>query len=408
VAQSAKAIVNFGVALREAGVKIGTAYREIQRREDEASSWMQRFIYREIEQRTRTRGAGYWDEMFPRLSSEQRARQRIRRMLTRSTVAGVAAAAGASAAEVLSIVGEGVTALGAVPLGLATVAAEMVYTTALEIDLAFDLASIYGVPFEHDDVGEISTLLALALGVDLVQEPTRHDKPAAPGETKLRRVMRQMVREDFAQSVSKGVVRNAVLRNAVPVLGIVVSATWNQIVLRRFAEAVHTAVRQRVAITRACREVHLGELNHASVILDGAWLIATSDGDIGHHESLALATLIDSLPLPQRIAAHEASFSDDEEEWFERVVALDESARGVLIEVLSLVASADGTLNTPERRFLRRIARTLGRAIDLTAVERAMAQLRRGELPGSAAVAPERPDLVESMAQTGGPALAPA
>ena len=408
MAQSAKAIVNFGVALREAGVKIGTAYRELERREDEASSWMQRFIYREIEQRTRTRGAGYWDEMFPRLSSEQRARQRIRRMLTRSTVAGVAAAAGASAAEVLSIVGEGVTALGAVPLGLATVAAEMVYTTALEIDLAFDLASIYGVPFEHDDVGEISTLLALALGIDLVQEPTRHDKPTAPGETKLRRVMRQMAREDFAQSVSKGVVRNAVLRNAVPVVGIVVSAAWNQIVLRRFAEAVHTAVRQRVAITRACRAVQLGELNHANVILDGAWLIATSDGDIGHHESLALATLIDSLPLPQRIAAHEASFSDDEEEWFERIVALDESARGVLIEVLSLVASADGTLNTPERRFLRRIARTLGRQIDLTAVERTMAELRRGELPGSAAVAPERPDLVESTARTGGPELVPA
>jgi len=408
VAQSAKAIVNFGVALREAGVKIGTAYRELERREDEASSWMQRFIYREIEERTRTRGAGYWDEMFPRLSPEQRARRRIRRMLTRSTVAGVAAAAGASAAEVLSIVGEGVTALGAVPLGLATVAAEMVYTTALEIDLAFDLASIYGVPFAHDDVGEISTLLALALGIDLVQEPTRHDKPAAPGETKLRRVMRQMVREDFAQSVSKGVVRNAVLRNAVPVVGIVVSAAWNQIVLRRFAEAVHSAVRQRVAITRACRAVQLGELNHASVILDGAWLIATSDGDIGHHESLALATLIDSLPLPQRIAAHEASFSDDEEEWFERIVALDESARGVLIEVLSLVASADGTLNTPERRFLRRIARTLGRPIDLTAVERTMSRLGRGELPGTAAAAPERSDLVESIAQTGGPELAPA
>ena len=83
MAQSAKAIVNFGVALREAGVKIGTAYREIERREDEASSWMQRFIYREIEQRTRTRGARYWDELFPGLSPEQRARQRIRRMLTR-------------------------------------------------------------------------------------------------------------------------------------------------------------------------------------------------------------------------------------------------------------------------------------------------------------------------------------
>jgi len=381
LSQSSKAISNFGIALREAGVKIHTAYRELERKEDEASSWMQRFIYREIEQRTSTRGASYWDEQFPRMSAEERARARIRRMLTRATVAGVAAAAGASTAEVLSIVGKGVAAFGAIPLGLLTVGAEMVYTTAIEIDLAFDLASIYGVPFARDDVGEISTLLALALGVDLVEEPTRHDKPVAPGETKMWRVMRQMQREDFAQRVGRGVVRQAVLRNAVPLVGIIISAAWNQIVLRRFAEQVHTAVRQRVAITRACKDMHLGEPHTARIILDGAWLLATADGDVGHHESLVLATLIDSLPLPQRMPADEASFSDDEEQWFTRIGALDDKARNVLLDVLSLVASADGTLNTPERRFLRRTARALGRELDLIELERSMEQLRRGEAP---------------------------
>lgn len=382
-----KALSNLGIALREAGVKIHTAYRELERKEDQASSWMQRFIYREIEQRTSTRGAAYWDELFPALSPEQRAQARIRRMLTRATVAGVAAAAGASTAEVLSIVGKGVTAFGAIPLGLATVGAEMVYTTAIEIDLAFDLASIYGVPFARDDVGEISTLLALALGVALVEEPTRHDKPIAPGETKMWRVMRQMQREDFAQSVGRGVVRQAILRNAVPVVGVIISAAWNQVVLRRFAEQVHTAVRQRLAITRACKDKQLGEPHAARVILDGAWLIATADGDVGHHESLVLASLIDSLPLPQRMPADEASFSDDEEEWFTRITALDDQARGVLLDVLSLVASADGTLNTPERRFLRRTAHALGRDLDLIDVVRSMEQLRRGEAPRNSALA---------------------
>lgn len=386
--QSATALSNFGIALREAGVKIHTAYRELERREDEASSWMQRFIYREIEQRTSTRGAAYWDAMFPGLSPEQRARARMQRMLTRATVAGLAAAAGATSAELLSITGKGLTALGAVPLGLATVGAEMVYTTAIQIDLAFDLASIYGVPFAHDDVGEISTLLALAFGVDLVEEPTRHDKPTAPGETKMWRVMRQMTREDFAQSVGRGVVRQAILRNAVPLIGIIVSAAWHQIVLRRFAEQAHAAVRQRLAITCACRDVHLGELKTAHTIIDGAWLIATADGEVGHHESLVLATLIDSLPLPARMPANEASFSDDEEEWFTRIDVLDDKTRSVLLDVLSLMASADGTLNTPERRFLRRAARALGRQINLVELERSMEQLRRGEMRQPVSSAP--------------------
>jgi tellurite resistance protein len=394
VTQSAKALSNFGIALREAGVKIQTAYREIERKEDEASSWMQRFIYREIEQRTRTRGPAYWDEQFPGRSPEQRAQARMRRMLTRATVAGIGAAAGASTAEVLSIAGEGIAALGAIPLGLLSVGAEMVYTTALQIDLAFDLASIYGVPFAHDDVGEISTLLALALGVDLVEEPHVHDKPVAPGETKMWRVMRQMQREDFAQSVGKGVVQQAVLRNAVPVVGVIVSAAWNQIVLRRFANQVHTAVRQRVAITRACRDMHLGDPHTARIILDGAWLIATSDGSLGHHESLVLATLIDSLPVPQRIDAGEVSFSEDEEEWFVRMATLDEAARGVLVDVLSLVASADGALVTPERRFLRRVAKALGREIDLVAVEHSLERLRNGEAPRHSTAFTPQPQFV--------------
>ena len=382
------ALANLGTALREAGTKINTAVRELKRREDEASNWMQRFIYREIEQRSHTRGMDHWDRLFPGLPAEERARRRIARMLTRATVAGVTAAAGASTAEVLSIVGEGVSAFAAVPLGLLSVGAEALYTTALQIDLAFDLASIYAVPFAHDDVGEISTLLALALGVDLVREPTRHDKPFAAGETagdtKPWRVVRQMQREDFAQRVSRGVVQQAVLRNAVPVVGVLVSAAWNQIVLRRFANQVHTVVRQRLAITRACRNIQLGEQHEqeaARMILDGAWLMATADGDIGHQESLALAVLIDSLPLPERIAIHEQSFSDDEEDWFWRINALPPSARDVLVEVLSLVASADGVFTTPERRFLKRLSRALGREIDLAAIERMVDRIRQGETP---------------------------
>jgi tellurite resistance protein len=110
-------------------------------------------------------------------------------------------------------------------------------------------------------------------------------------------------------------------------------------------------------------------------------LLATADGDIRHQESLALAVLIDSLPLPERIAVDEASFCDDEEEWFERVSSLPATAQGALIDVLSVVASADGVFTTPERRFLKRLSRALGRAIDLQAIERMVERIRRGDAP---------------------------
>jgi tellurite resistance protein len=345
---------------------------------------MQRFIHKEIEQRTRTRDAAYWDATFPGLTRAERAQKRIDRMLVRGTVAGVAAAAGASAAELMSIWSQGGAGLLAAPLGLVSVGAEMVYTTALQIDLAFDLASIYGVPFAHDDVGEISTLLALALGVDLVKEPTKHDKLANgqnAGETKPWRVMRQIQRDDFAQRVGRELIQQSVLRHIVPVASVLVSAAWNQVVLRRYAQQVHATVKQRLAIVQACRAVQLGDAHSARTILDGAWLIATADGDIEHQEAVALATLIDSLPLPQRISVKEASFPDDEEPWFEAAVSqLEPAARGALLNVLVYVAIADGDLSTPEKRFLRRLGKQLGTHVDLAEIDKIADRLRSGEV----------------------------
>jgi tellurite resistance protein len=319
--------------------------------------------------------------MFPGLSSEERASKRIRRMVTRATVAGTLAAAGASSAEVLSIVSEGVGTVAAIPIGLVSVGAEMLYVTALQIDLAFDLAGIYGVPFAGDDVGEISTMLAMALGVDFVREPTRHDKPAMPGETKPWRVLRQMQRGDFSKRVSKAVVQQSVLRNIVPVAGVIVSAVWNQVVLRRFAREVHTAVRQRLAIVNAFRDVQLGDLATTRLVLDGAWLMATADGELDHQEALALSTLIDSLKLPERIAVDDASFTDDEEGWFARLAGIAPHARPVLIDVLALIASADGEFTIPERRFLKRLASTLACEIDLGTIERMVGRMRDGRAP---------------------------
>ena len=299
-------------------------------------------------------------------------------MLTRATVAGVVAGAGATAAELLSIGSEGAAAAAAVPLGIVSVGAEMLYITALEIDLAFDLATIYNVPFERDAVGEIATMLGLALGVGLSEEPSVHDQAVAPGETKPWRVLRQMQRGDFSKRVSKAVVQQSVLRNVVPVAGVVVGAVWNQIVLRRFARAVHTAMRQRVMIVRAFERVKLDDADSARIVLDGAWLLATADGAIGHREALALSTLIRSLGLPERIAANEPSVAEDEEAWFDRLRALDPKAHGVLLDVLALVASTDGEFTTAERRFLRRVAKALGREIDLVEIERTVASLRVG------------------------------
>jgi hypothetical protein len=53
------------------------------------------------------------------------------------------------------------------------------------------------------------------------------------------------------------------------------------------------------------------------------------------------------------------------------------------------VAGADGDFTIPERRFLERLARTLGRELDLDAIGRTVARLWVGEAaPEAEAAAP--------------------
>ncbi len=366
------------VGLQEAGTKVGGAVSEILARDGAAESWLQRVILREVANRARTRGPEYWEAQFPGLSPQERAEARIGRMLARCTAASIAAAATATTAELMPIVTDGTFSPIAIPLGVVSVGAEMLYTTAMPIDLAFDLASIYGVPLAPDDVGEISTLLAASLGVAL-DGGTAEEASSTTGNGKVGRVLGLMQRDDFANQIGTALLQRSVARNVVPIASVIVSAAWNQLMLRRFARQVHAAVRRRLGIVRACRDVRLGDPVAARTMLDGAWLIATADGEVGHQEALALATLIESLGVSEQIDVDDASFADDEEAWFTRLPQLADAVHPILIRVLVMVAGASGSLGVPERRFLHRLGATLHRQLDFATIERFVAQLREGE-----------------------------
>ena len=327
----------------------------------------------------RTRGPAYWDELYPSLSVEQRAEERIRRAATRATVAGVAAAAGASAAELATAGSEGWALPVTAPFGLLSVGADVLYATILQIELAFDVASIYGVPFAEDDVGEITTLLALPLGVSFPEDPEPEvAAESAPGPW---RSVATMYGEGFADSVGSRLLQIGVARDLVPIAGILVSAVGNQMHFRRYTRHVLAAVRHRAAIVHACRRVG-ADVGAARLLAEGAWLMASGCGPVGRREALVFAMLIDQLPGVGSNEVHEA-FGRDEDGWLARASELSSEAKDALLEVLVVVASADGELDTFERRFLQRVARALGRELDLFAVERHCARLREGEVPGS-------------------------
>jgi tellurite resistance protein len=156
-----------------------------------------------------------------------------------------------------------------------------------------------------------------------------------------------------------------VVKNSVPLLGVAISARWNHVATRRLGRTVKKYVRYRRALVHGCKQLRLESVGDPTVLIEGAWLLATMDGEAGHEEVMAMAFIMDQLSAEQRRGIElDATLGDDEEEWFELLVKTPREMHDALLDVLYLMAATDKHVQAAERRFLRRVGRALGREID--------------------------------------------
>jgi len=346
-------------------------------------SWFRKIIAAHVKKHAAEVHAEHWDRVYPGLDVEQRADHQIRRVARKTVATAVAAATLSSAGELASLFSEGLAAPVGIPATIVAMTMEGAYTSLLQIDLACDLASIYGVPFDPDDVGEVATLFALALEVDVKkkapeqQEEDDHEKPRD-----LTSKLMELEDGDLAKKIGRKMLEDAVIKNVLPVVGIAVAARWNYLGTRRLAAAVRKYVRYRRALRHTLERLDLSGVTDPGVLVEGAWLLATVDGDAAHEELMAVAAIMDHLsPEARRVLELDKALGEDEEDWFESLARLPRAMHDPLLDVLYLIAATDRTLCPSERRFLRRVAKALGREVDLGRVDRICRHLASGEDP---------------------------
>jgi hypothetical protein len=150
-------------------------------------------------------------------------------------------------------------------------------------------------------------------------------------------------------------------------------------VTKRLGATVRKYIRYRRALIKGCSGLRLHHVVDPALLVEGAWLLATSDGDAGHEEVMALALIMDQLPADKRSVIQNKSLGKDEEEWFEHLAKAPKEMVLPLLSVLYLIAATDREIQASERRFLRRVGRTVGLPIDFARLERICRHLADGE-----------------------------
>jgi uncharacterized tellurite resistance protein B-like protein len=254
----------------------------------------------------------------------------------------------------------------------------MLYRSILHLDLTCDLAEIFGVSYDASHEQDFWRLYALAFGT------SDHDDDGDAGDRgkELVREVTHVEGEDVGEKIGHLVLGESIMRNVVPVVGVISSAITNVVLTRKMGNTVRRYFRyQRAFAETFTHAIELLDGETRDLLIEGIWFIFAADGKLSPEEAACLAKLVHKLdPVTRHAVTHR--FVEDELDWTDRIgKGVPEELRDVFLHALEVAAAVDKEVSVPERKILRRAARALGRDFDPARIEKMMADFEeRGVL----------------------------
>src|SRR6185369_16448115 len=155
--------------------------------------------------------------------------------------------------------------------------------------------------------------------------------------------------------------------------GIFTSAVTNYLMTRRLGDTVRRYMRYQRALDTVVSRASVTCHDHLDLLIEGIWFIFTADGKLIPEEAAFLAHMLKKLD-PLRRRATIARFVEDELDWTVRIkTEVPEGLRDLFMHTLEVAAAVDKEVGLPERKILRRAARSLQREFSEERVARMMA-----------------------------------
>jgi hypothetical protein len=356
------------VLIKSLGQEIG-----VRADEEKPRGWFTRLARWYLARRfAKAEGAHAHAESHPLdATANRRAQRAITIACVKSAISGAISGSVSTGATLATAQTEGALAFAAVPVAAGAIGGEMLYRSILQLDLTCDLAEIFGLSYDPAHEEDLWRLYALAFGT------SDHDDDAEAEGDQGKELVREVTHvegEDVGEKIGHLVLGESIMRNVVPVIGIVSSAITNVVLTRKMGHTVRRYFRyQRAFADTFAHAIELLQGEPRDLLIEGMWFIFTADGKLTPEEAACLGKLVHKLdPVERHAVTHR--FVEDELDWTERIgKGVPEELRDVFLHALEVAAAVDKEVSVPERKILRRAARALGREFDPARVEKMMA-----------------------------------
>ena len=284
-----------------------------------------------------------------------------------------------------------------IPVIIAAIGGEILFTTRLQVRLIYDLATVYGDPIDLNDPEQLYRAFMMAYGISGVTANVGAVAAAAGPEVVRAQAYRLItgrtpIIQDAAikilgPRIGRMITRKGILKVAVPGAGVAISSGWNYVSTKGIAEAgrqeFKLEARAQQAAVDLCNEAKL-KSEDLPIIVQAVQALINIDGSIDPRELKVYQAIVKCLNVPiealQEIEARVEINADTVEKQLRAVKRV--KLRKSLAELLKLAAAASGTIAPDELVLLNRFLPALGEELDLDELHAQASHYKRKEQKG--------------------------
>jgi uncharacterized tellurite resistance protein B-like protein len=310
-------------------------------------------------------GEKYLRSKYPGLPTEAVAEKLCELAEKHAAMAGGLSGAAAST----SILSAGL----ALPAALVAVMGEVLYTVRLQLRLVHDLHLVYGVPLDPADPEDLLGIFATVYGIKAAEVGGLGVKAFGPevaraqlqrliqGNTKL---IQNAVKAVLGPRIAKDVTKRALIKAAVPVAGILISAGWNYGSTRMMGSRVRFTVRLRAELrqeTIRLKQAIVADSATQVAVLEAMLALACADGRFDDKERGVYLAFLSDIDLSSEELEYLESrvCADLESVCISLSRVTDADSRLAIAKCLCLIAAADGDVAEGELTVLARLLAAL-------------------------------------------------
>lgn len=338
-------------------------------------AWFGRLLSFSLENYVRKVDAGYFKAKYPGLPADAVVQARIDMAARYAAVEGALSATAYTGAAVATFGTAGAASPVTATAGATTLAADLIFTSQLQLRLAYDISVLYGVALDLDDPHDLWKLIRTAFVIQA-------GEAAAGGAMKMvPAVVKPLVKKIYKGGmiaaarqipvVGKYLLQRNVIKMAIPGVGVPLATAINFWTTKVAGDHAKGVFRRDAALSERARKI-VSRTTRYEELLWVMWLTIQGDGHVHENERTLLHEVVkrvrdhdQSLPVLQDLES--VIDIDVEDVWLK--VARDTAGLEPIYDAAVLTAGVDGKVHAKEVAILRELADRCAVEFDERAVE---------------------------------------